>query len=132
MKRLLKLLSDFRGTRTVQEALAEDTARERIFRGLAAKLVRKSLASSESVSILGEIEREILAEGALILPDEINRLPETFFENSTNLGWAYQLLNSSGRDANSWAISKRSDYKSEVVNIAAVTQIFTDDYIANF
>jgi hypothetical protein len=132
MKRLLKLLSDFRDTRTVQEALAEDTARERIFRGLAAKLVRQSLASSESVSILGEIEREILAEQSLILPDEINRLPETFFENSTNLGRAYQLLNSSGRDANSWAISKRSDNKSEVVNIAAVTQIFTDDYIANF
>jgi hypothetical protein len=132
LKPLFKLINDFRNSGIVNEALAHESTREQLFRALAMRSVRLALASFDCRGVQNDIAREISAELPLILEDEINKLPETFFKSGTNLGWAYQILNASSRDANSWAISKRSDNKSEVVDIAAVTQIFTDDYIAEF
>jgi len=132
LKHLVKIIGDFGDSQSVQEALAHDEMRERLFRSLAVKLVRRSFSHNGRPHSINEIQREILADKPMILSEEIEGIPEIFFGAPTNLGWAYQILNASGRDANSWAISKRNDNKSEVVDIASVTQIFTDDYIAEF
>lgn len=48
------------------------------------------------------------------------------------IGWAYQIWNERERDENSWGVSKRELRQAERVEVGLVTQLFTDEYIANF
>lgn len=64
--------------------------------------------------------------------DSIAALPEGCLEQPTFLGRAYQVWNELIRDAHSWAVSKRGENRHEEIDIAAVTQVFTDQYMADF
>lgn len=48
------------------------------------------------------------------------------------IGWCYQSWNEPLRAQSSWAISTRSEQQAEGVDVGVVTQVFTDDYIADF
>jgi len=48
------------------------------------------------------------------------------------IGWAYQIWNESTRDANSWGISRQDSMPRSPMDIAAATQIFTEEYMADY
>jgi hypothetical protein len=48
------------------------------------------------------------------------------------IGWAYQIWNEGRRSASTWAISYKSQEQAERLSVAVATQIFTEEYIADF
>gem|GEM_PF-1477756 len=48
------------------------------------------------------------------------------------LGWVYQIWNEEERSRSTWAVSRRGETQPENISVAAATQLFTDEYIANF
>jgi len=59
-------------------------------------------------------------------------LPEGISWTPSLVGWAYQVWNEPARHAQSWGVSQRERRQAEHANVARLTQIFTDDYIADF
>jgi hypothetical protein len=53
-------------------------------------------------------------------------------EEPTLVGWSYQIWNEVGRDAGTWAISRKGLEQAEQLSIVAATQIFTEEYMADF
>lgn len=48
------------------------------------------------------------------------------------IGWAYQIWNEPQRDESSWGVSRRESTSRDGLNLAAATQIFTAQYMADF
>ncbi len=48
------------------------------------------------------------------------------------IGWAYQIWNEECRSASTWAVSHKHEAQAERLSVAAATQIFTEEYIADF
>jgi hypothetical protein len=68
-------------------------------------------------------------QGALdTLPD----VPPEIAENPEMAGWCYQIWNEPDRNANSWAISRRAEEQHESADAGVLTQLFTDEYLADF
>ncbi len=131
LKPIFKQINTLKRTASIQRALLGDTERRRLFVSLGLKAIRVALSARYDQSSLSVLESAVLGED-LFLDPAIDALPDSFFEEPTAIGWAYQILNAEARDANSWAVSKKGDNRSEDVDIAAVTQVFTDEYIADF
>jgi hypothetical protein len=58
--------------------------------------------------------------------------PECLLSDARLIAWAYQIWNEPLRRRNSWAVSHRDAQENESASVEAITQIFTDDYIADF
>ncbi len=107
-------------------------ARDRFFLSLGRRALCYALGDRVSPSVIREVERTITCGANERADDSADTVPDFFFDQPTLLGWAYQVWNTPARDVNSWAISKKTERRSEDVNIGLVTQVFTDQYIADF
>lgn len=97
---------------------------------LSSQVGRKVATADEVADILGVsiplIERGFQMLDQLPVGPQLSEIPPVF------LGWVYQIWNESRRDAETWGVSSRSKPQSERVDIGVVTQVFTDQYIADF
>lgn len=59
-------------------------------------------------------------------------LPQVHSWEPTLVGWAFQAWGEPVRDQSSWAVSYAAEENAESADIQALTQIFTDGYIADF
>jgi hypothetical protein len=50
----------------------------------------------------------------------------------TLIGWSYQIWNEVDRDATTWGVSYKGEQQAERLSIVAATQIFTEEYMADF
>jgi SAM-dependent methyltransferase len=57
---------------------------------------------------------------------------QALVEDPTLIGWSYQIWNEASRSASTWAVSKRAYDQAERLSIVAATQIFTEEYMADF
>lgn len=79
--------------------------------------------SGFSISLLERAEAHI---------DERVDLPRVVAWDPTLVGWAFQAWGEPTRDQSSWGISYAAAESAERADIQALTQIFTDGYIAEF
>lgn len=108
------------------------SAREQFFLSVVKRLVRCSVGPACAEIDLEFVERRLMTGVGKELDSASVVEPEMLCEEPTSLGWAYQVWNELSRDANSWAVSRRAEERNERVDIASVTQLFTDRYIADF
>ncbi len=66
------------------------------------------------------------------LADDDSALPEVSVWDPILVGWAFQVWKESEREGSSWGISYAGEENAERADISALTQIFTDSYIADF
>ncbi len=64
-----------------------------------------------------------------VLPEEVMR---SVRDEPLLVGWALQVWNEPARDASSWGVSRRGEARAEEASISAATQIFTEEYMAQF
>ncbi len=114
------------------EAKEANRARERFFASLARRAIDCTLRGRNDAQLVEEVQRSFLCDVREVPDDSSDFLTEEFLQEPTALGWAYQAWNTHRRDVSSWAVSKRAESRNENVDIASVTQLFTDRYIADF
>ena len=131
-KRAFKQIRDLSRAAAVAGHSEASLNREIFFTSLAHKIMLRTLGARQEF-LTSRRNNAPLAFGVDDRYREVfDTLPESCLDDPTFLGWAYQIWNEPLRDANSWAVSKRSENRHEGVDIAAVTQVFTDRYIADF
>lgn len=64
--------------------------------------------------------------------DSLPEVPQGIASNPEMIGWCYQTWNEPARNSNSWAISRRVEELNESAELDVLTQLFTDDYLADF
>lgn len=121
---LLKLV------RAKSRAASGDLAsRDRLFAQLlwaAAPEPLASLLRSGQVEGLGALFGQDGGDG---LPQEVASCVR---EEPLLAGWALQVWNEPERDASSWGVSRRGESRAEEASLSAATQIFTEEYMAQF
>ncbi len=106
--------------------------REQFFVSMARRAIVGVLGVRCDSNALREIE-PFISHGVSLPSDEsADMLSVQMLKEPTALGWAYQVWNSYSRDSSSWAISRKDESRHESVDVASVTQVFTDRYIADF
>jgi hypothetical protein len=71
-------------------------------------------------------------EGVEAIIDEKVPLPSVSSWDPTLVGWAFQAWGEPLRDQSSWGVSYAAADNAEEADVSALTQIFTDQYIADF
>jgi hypothetical protein len=107
-------------------------AREAFFLALSFKALRFALADKHNEETARDLIGVLVDDAPELDLELVDNIPESFFVEPTALGWAYQIWNGHLRDASSWGVSKKEDERNEFVDLAPVTQLFTDRYIADF
>lgn len=131
-KGLLKYIRELSRVAARLERHAAAKVREQFFLSVVQRVVLCLMGSTCSESDRQFVARRLMAGVAGEPAGACDVDPMMFCDQPTSLGWAYQVWNESTRDANSWAVSKRAEERHERVDIASVTQLFTDQYIADF
>ena len=89
-----------------------------------------ALLDGRSSILTGAVTFLQKAEGAIL--NDISEFALNLRNDALLVGWAYQIWNEPERDASTWGVSKRDKQQPESLSIAAATQLFTDDYMAQF
>lgn len=116
------------------------TQRERFFRALSLGLVCDTVATLNPPCDIDPL-KIFLSETDGFLKEDLDTLkellesypfPKALFKEHGALGWGYAIWNEPQRSANTWGVSRVAEERNEGVDIASVTQIFTDSYIGDF
>ncbi len=98
---------------------------------LLSSFVEREVRSLDEVEEIVGVSIPLIERGFPML-GEFSAGPRLHEIQPVSLGWIYQIWNESRRDAESWAVSSRAKQQPEQVDIGVVTQVFTDQYIADF
>lgn len=80
----------------------------------------------------GSLIAAALGRGGGVAVGDSATVPESLLKYPSHIGWAFQFWNEPVRDQSSWAVSKRTMQQPAQARVEALTQLFTDDYIADF
>jgi hypothetical protein len=86
--------------------------------------LRRATASLSAASLSLDLHQRTVDS----LPD----VPQELAAHPEMIGWCYQTWNAPARDLHSWAISRRAEDQAELADVGVLTQLFTDDYLADF
>jgi hypothetical protein len=94
----------------------------------------------DDATLRAELRRHLATSDVTHFDDErycksLSRVPappESLLIDSRLIAWAYQLWNDPMRRMNSWAVSHKESRENESASVELITQLFTDDYIADF
>ena len=90
-------------------------------------LLRAACPGAEAALAFAVSEGESAAP--LALPEAILRELQS---DPLTVGWAHQVWNEPLRKGTTWGVSRRAERQTERLDLAAATQIYTDEYMAAF